>query len=489
MGECCAAPMRARGLAIAIVVSSCGAGHPPYQVHRELGHQRAARPTFPQEVRTPFYVSSESEITLTALPSGHARTLLVVVPDFSWHGYSLPARVNEDTRIQISVHAVGRSADTADHHEIHPSDLGRTSCAPAASQQSQQVLNKSPSDRITLFVPSQSNRLPTLGRLQYAGSHFAFYEDVSDFNALSLDEYRNISQLIEEHYPQLEQIFGPASDVDKNGRIIVLFSHTVVRQGAGKGGQGFVDYCDVDSHGAHCADSNHGEIIYVSAMDVVETADSLRRYYVGNWYPRLILHESVHLSQFEHALRMHVGDAPSGLVPPTYLEGQAQLVRFVTDLGVNELTGSARRWIAGQEHQGDFEDSGGYSIGGVFAWWIKERFGECVHGRLLDAFLVHDLKSPFLAVTGLDEATLWAEFYASIYLNGTEYGATYGLRLPPRPGASIDLAAPTEVRAGWSRSTDVPHDGHIGLMIRESSPMEITITPQGGRVVALVAQP
>jgi hypothetical protein len=59
---------------------------------------------------------------------------------------------------------------------------------------------------------------------------YVFYEETTDRMTYSPSEYRAIGANVRTRFPEVARRFGPPTDVDGNGKILVLFGHTVDRR-------------------------------------------------------------------------------------------------------------------------------------------------------------------------------------------------------------------------------------------------------------------
>ena len=175
-------------------------------------------------------------------------------------------------------------------------ELGTSSLPQMASRQ---YRNLEVGDRITLYehtkdwTCSGTDRVTAVVRL--VGRHSVWLEDVAnpsgtfaDSELAALDAFysENVKTILDDYY-------GSLSDVDGNGRILILMTQEVNR--AGYGGEVWPgDFFPTHS----CPASNHAEIFYAFVPDpdgVVGPA--FTREQVLKRYPPLLTHEIAHLVQ------------------------------------------------------------------------------------------------------------------------------------------------------------------------------------------------
>ena len=137
--------------------------------------------------------------------------------------------------------------------------------------------------------------------VRFVSSRAAFYEDVDAVTKISQTEFGNFGQLFDDPiFPVDVGVFGQPSDLDGNGRIIILVTPSVNRLAA-PGSSDFVGgfFFGLDLR-PDLDDSNAGEIFYVLAPDPtgaygnVRTPDFLRRA-----LPPILAHEFQHMIHYK----------------------------------------------------------------------------------------------------------------------------------------------------------------------------------------------
>ncbi len=137
--------------------------------------------------------------------------------------------------------------------------------------------------------------------VRFVSSRAAFYEDVDAVTKVSQTEFEHFGQLFDDPiFPVDVGVFGQPSDLDGNGRIIILVTPSVNRLAA-PGSSDFVGgfFFGLDLR-PDLDDSNEGEIFYVLAPDPtgaygnVRTTDFLRRA-----LPPILAHELQHMIHYK----------------------------------------------------------------------------------------------------------------------------------------------------------------------------------------------
>jgi hypothetical protein len=155
-------------------------------------------------------------------------------------------------------------------------------------------------------------------RLAYAGTNILVYLDTlappAGFSSSQLQAFARL--LDQTLYPLDLSTFGPPSDIDQNGRVVVLLSPVVnALTPTAECSGGFVAgfFMGTDLGSTNDANSNHGEIFYSLVPDpsgsvgcAVSTGDVLRI------APPVFLHELQHLISFSQHVVAHGGQPEDG---------------------------------------------------------------------------------------------------------------------------------------------------------------------------------
>ena len=157
-------------------------------------------------------------------------------------------------------------------------------------------------------------------RLAYAGSDVLIYVDtLAPANGFSASQLQAFGQLFDQTlYPIDTATFGPPTDVDQNGHVIMLMSQVVnaLTSTSECQTQGFIaGFFDEEDLGGGAGDpnSNNGEIFYSIVPDpngASSCAHSAAD--VGFSVPATFMHELQHLISFSQHVVVHNGDSEYG---------------------------------------------------------------------------------------------------------------------------------------------------------------------------------
>ncbi|UCC25651.1 MAG: Ig-like domain-containing protein [Gemmatimonadales bacterium] len=176
--------------------------------------------------------------------------------------------------------------------------LGPPSLPRAAQAAGPSMVPPSQGDTIRISVPdgcSDGTQIRTVAR--YVGDALVFLEDVENpvLEALPLETMEDFDALyVDAIGPTLTDYFGTMSDLDDNGRLLVVMTREVNER---EGVLGFVYGVDLFPK-TSCSASNEGELFYGLAPDPDGTLGrqvSLER--IWELYPTLITHEATHVVQ------------------------------------------------------------------------------------------------------------------------------------------------------------------------------------------------
>lgn len=161
---------------------------------------------------------------------------------------------------------------------------------------------------------------PVGARLEYAGSDVLIYVDtLAPANGFTSSQLTAFGQLFDQTlYPIDTTAFGPPSDIDQNGHVIMLMSPVVnaLTTTAACQSSGYIaGFFEEEDLGAPASDqnSNQGEIFYSIVPDpngVSSCAHSTDD--VGFAVPATFMHELQHLISFSQHVVVHGGDPEYG---------------------------------------------------------------------------------------------------------------------------------------------------------------------------------
>jgi hypothetical protein len=156
-------------------------------------------------------------------------------------------------------------------------------------------------------------------QLAYAGDNLLLYIDqAAPANGFTTTQLQGFGQLFDQTlYPVDTLNFGTPSDVDQNGRVIMLMSPVVNGETSTSScaTQGYVAgfFDEEDFNGASDPHSNGGEIFYSIVPDpngTVSCAHTVAD--VGDVVPAVFLHEMQHLTNFSQHVILNPGTPESG---------------------------------------------------------------------------------------------------------------------------------------------------------------------------------
>lgn len=178
----------------------------------------------------------------------------------------------------------------------------------APSLRATPVVGASESFTVLSTITAPATYRGVTARARYVGSRIAVFVDTVSAAAFTDAEWQSLGALMDGTLaPAAESAFGTASDVDSNGRVLVLFSPVVnsmvsALQCARSGFvRGFFNPEDLRSGGT----GNAGEVFYALVPDptgrfsCAHSPDDVKR-----WTPPVFIHEYQHMISYgEHVVR------------------------------------------------------------------------------------------------------------------------------------------------------------------------------------------
>ena len=364
-----------------------------------------------------------------------------------------------------------------------PAPLPPATASPAA------VAPRAPAPVRTFRVGSTGSGRPVeaTGRLSYVGPGHAYYDDERNLQRLDAAGYASLDAILDRGQAEIARLFGPPTDVDGDGRVIVLMSRTAVAEPPAR--PAHVDPCTLSAD-AGCGPP--GEIIVSWSLDGFELTAGERAAFVDSLAATL-LHESVHLSQFAAAVRAGV-DRPALALPAWLREGQAQLAPFVTGVGLEASWDDLRRDLlpGGPFAAPLFQP---YTTGVLPFLWARDHIGGDAQRRFIEASVDLRIHDPFAVAFGMPEGLALARTFMSLQLDGTPFGREACLDFPGDDVARR-LGA-KDARARTPSTVDAPPvtlharaTGHVAVDVAHAGPIHVTLSgvPAPGAYV-LVARP
>jgi hypothetical protein len=341
-----------------------------------------------------------------------------------------------------------------------------------------------PEDRV-FHVPRLNGQYVDSGaRKVFEGPHYAFYEEADATRTYSANQYLALEGALEARIDEIVRRFGPPTDLDGNGKIVVLFSRTVNWNDAAGGLEGFVDR---RNYGAPGHRDTMGEVIFVRALEVERYGNDSDRFVLGALTTTL-LHETIHLSQLASWWRRNHSLAGLENAPKWFIEGQAQMFAFRDEFEPQRFWHTIGRTEDRFPYEfGPFWQP--YGLGAIFFHWLRGRYGEGVDLALLDGWSRRD---PIRYATGAPEPLAIAMMYASLYFDKTPFGRETKLDFPNDDTPKLlPHGAPFEtLRLGHSASNRSVYTGHVTYVVDHDAAARISIKSKASdRAYVLVAQP
>ena len=310
-----------------------------------------------------------------------------------------------------------------------------------------------------------ANYLAVEGRLVAVGRRIQVYVDAGDLGSVDSATLRDLVATFDDDiFPKAAGRFGPAVDVDSDGRFTVLFSSWLTRLAGGKVSvDGFVRGADLDL-GLARPFGNRCDMMYLSTA--LKAGPHLRT---------IVAHEYTHAVNFS---RKALGNVPAGLEEEGWLdEGVAHLVEDAhgysksnIDYRVSAFLSRPERYrlVVDDYYAADlFRSHGNRGATYLFLRWCVDRYGP----GLLDSLV----RSPDRGVANLEAAT--GSSFADLFRRWT---VALGLERPrpelrsPRrpigrstsgassrtgswPGRGCPPSAPAVTGDSWSASSTTAH--------------------------------
>jgi hypothetical protein len=314
-------------------------------------------------------------------------------------------------------------------------------------------------------------------QLAFAGNSVLIYVDtLAPANGFSASQLPAFGTLFDQTlYPIETAAFGPPSDVDQNGSVIMLMSPLVnaLSPASKCATQGFVaGFFDEEDLGGNAGDqnSNHGEMFYSIVPDPNGASSCVHTVAdVGFFVPDTFMHELQHLISFSQHFVIHNGQPEFGWLdegmsivaeelgslyyeqkcPGTACRTDPQQIfpdssqEFVSNFLFDSYAYALRPDTASMTLHGDSD--GGFAWRGgdwLLARWLADHFGSSVLKRLE--------QSAFTGVANIEAATSqsFPSLFASLGL------AIYADSLPtlPRTTAPLENRFVTRnLRQLWAR--------------------------------------
>jgi hypothetical protein len=183
--------------------------------------------------------------------------------------------------------------------------------APVTSQSKQDVAIPGIGDRREFNTLNNKNETVRITAVVKAVSQRAiFYQDVAATDILTNADFARLGMLFDDPiYTTDTQVFGDVSDIDKNGRVIIVLTPQVNKltsRGTGAFIGGYFYACDLLPKN-RCSATNNGEIFYSMVPDPGgEFSDPHSTSTVIRTIPPVISHEFMHMINFSQRSTLDV---------------------------------------------------------------------------------------------------------------------------------------------------------------------------------------
>jgi hypothetical protein len=310
-------------------------------------------------------------------------------------------------------------------------------------------------------VSRASSYLALQGRLAVVGRRIQVYIDENDWGVVGPKTLRDLVETFDGSvYPSAASRFGPADDVDRDGRFTVLFSSWLTRLAGGKTSvDGFVRGADLDL-GIGEPFGNRCDMMYLS------TALS-----AGPHLRTIVAHEYAHAVNFS---RKALGRYPAGLEEEGWLdEGVAHLVedshgfsRSNIDYRVSAFLARPERYrlVVEDYYAADlFRSHGNRGATYLFLRWCVDRYGP----GLLDSLVRSEDRGVenVEAATGSTFADLFRSWTVALARSGIEDSIMTELQMTTvKPGGPVD---------SWSAEATTVHYALIEGWAQEAVAIEV----------------
>ncbi|MEX2529269.1 MAG: IPT/TIG domain-containing protein [Gemmatimonadota bacterium] len=267
----------------------------------------------------------------------HSGTSGLLKDSFAFPAPPAPAAEAEEAAARWQRHRAAESRLRAKERELQGRVMGSLDPARAdASRPAPIGADVQPGDAVSLMVPDISGDnfcqegVSVEGVVRRVGERSVWVADVENpEGGFTAEHYDILSDAFDDViHDEVAAHFGEPTDVDSNGRIVILISQAVNRVTESLG---FVVSTDFTS--SNCPGSNYGEYYYARAPDpegdVPDPDGETGKVYTASRalsdQPRLLAHELTHILQFGKAVTV----LGSTWQPVWILEGQATMAEEV----------------------------------------------------------------------------------------------------------------------------------------------------------------
>ena len=290
-------------------------------------------------------------------------------------------------------------------------------------------------DKVT--CRQEEDFVPVSAAVKYVGDHALIYQD-EDAPAGGLDEgaFQELGGIFDQElYGVATRAFGSESDVDQNGRVMILFTPIVngmtdTEQCSQSYVTGFFFPLDIEPKADNDNRSNQAEVFYAMVPDpqgTVTCDHSVER--VSRIVPVTFIHEFQHMINFHQHVILRAGssedtwlnEAMSHMaeeLAALHFESLGQSKRFsafsLGDLynGYKYLKDPGSYYLLYDEGTGSLEERG---ASWLFLRWLVDHFGSEVLRRMSETKLTSTQN--VMAATGEPMSTLLADWFLANYVS------------------------------------------------------------------------
>jgi hypothetical protein len=352
---------------------------------------------------------------------------IVIVPDLTI--------ADQDGELRASLTVIDQAPRVTPLRSFPPATTSRPAALPTPLDSG----SAPPAPRRTFALYDQATQqyVTAVGNLVFTSAAYAFYEEPASSEPFSTGDYQALARVVDRHLPELEQVFGSATDLDGNDKIAVFISNTNASRHPA--GEAHVDGCNLSD--ADCTTGTpRGEIVYFWDPASIRAArGGTLRDLARDYFARNILHETIHLLQASHRIRRAGLASEPWSVPGYIVEGQAELSRFLFALDLDDKYGKISRDLNARRGP----EQAPYQAGSLVFLWLHRYFGAGVHQAFLDGLVANsedDAVDPFIEATRVPEPLLIGMVFAAVY------GRLDGL--VDVEAARLELTPPTPLSAG-----------------------------------------
>ncbi|HET7787241.1 MAG TPA: hypothetical protein VFL36_14815 [Myxococcales bacterium] len=235
----------------------------------------------------------------------------------------------------------GQPASPGLHEAVRAQELELAGVAPAAAE-----IVAGADHRAFCVVPGLdfSRHLRKPATRAASSADVDLYVDDEDLAHYAPGDLQQLAATLEERVlPAVTGVFGAPSDVDGNGKLLVLLSHELGAHLNGGWLIGYFGNADLvrardDSAACSGTGSNHAEIVYLNDVDNGVANGYTAQDLLATTWPATVAHELQHLLNFAHRCVEHACDGPE----ETWInEALSKVAEDVAGFGWNASGGRA----------------------------------------------------------------------------------------------------------------------------------------------------